>query len=559
MEEKERKEEKRKEEIEELEKTVDRINEIVEDDKNPDEEHKIFLPKKEKSFLPLIKKKKKERKERNVEVQESPDDKFSKLIERNKKEQEEVQKKKKIEEKEVKKKNVLISLRDVDVKYNLGKASEFHALKNINIEIYPGEFIIFFGPSGCGKSTLMNVVAGLEPPCNGDVIVAGDDILKYDYDKMADYHTTRMGMVFQAYNLIDSLSVEDNVALPMTFKEASVKQKKKRTKELLERFDISKHAKNVPAMLSGGQQQRVGIARSLVNDPSIIFADEPVGNLDSKSASVVTKIFTALNRVDGKTLLLVTHNPEFLSMAHRVYYMKDGAIVKEEINKDIRPLEVRKEIEEETKLDDDVKIPTELKLLMKSFGGLSSGQINSMWVPLKAKMITEQVLNKYSREQTELIERAVKARLMNLSSREEMLLALDKPMKEGGAGVDKRSAEKMTERVEEILEEVNWVKEYVDKSGDVEHKEEADTLLIGIRQELMHFSKAHVKEVQIERLDKLIRLRLDNKIDKKKFTDLVGLRESAGGAGFNKRTSKKFGRELELLMLIKYGEEHKMP
>ncbi|MBU4216357.1 ABC transporter ATP-binding protein [Candidatus Parcubacteria bacterium] len=450
----------------------------------------------------------------------------------------------------------VISLKNIDIKYNFGKPTEYYAIKNASVDIYAGELIIFFGPSGCGKSTLVNAIAGLERPVGGTVEVMGKNILNFNYDQMADYHADTIGFVFQAYNLIESLSVEDNIIFPQMFRNVSRSQRKKKAQDLLDRFEIRRHAKKSPVMLSGGQQQRVGIARALVNDPVIILADEPMGNLDSASADIVVKIFRDLSKIENKTVILVTHNPELLSIANRIVYMKDGVIIREEVNDDVRPAEIKKEKEEE-KVKDDQNIPVELRNLLKIYGGITSSQLNSMWIPLKAKMITDQILQKYTREQIEFIENVIKRRLMGIIPREEVFSLIDLPIEEGGAGLDKRSAETLADKIEMILLEVEMIKKYVDKevSNPQESTLAEEDAVTEIRKQLLLQSEAHIIQKNIDNLEKFIRMRLENKIDKGGFVDGVSKPLALNGAGFGKSVAKKFARELELLMLIKFGEE----
>jgi len=457
----------------------------------------------------------------------------------------------------------LISLRNVDVKYNLGKSSEYQALKNITLDIYAGEFVIFFGPSGCGKSTLVNAIAGLEKPCKGTVTVAGENIHEFDADQIADYHATKTGFVFQAYNLIESLSVEDNIILPQMFTDATRAERREVTRKLLDRFKILEHAKKPPVMLSGGQQQRVGIARSLVNDPAIVFADEPVGNLDSTSTGIVLEIFKDLSRKDKKTLIMVTHNPEQLGIANRIFHIRDGQIVKEEVNDDVRPEAAKKK---EQQKEEEVDMPKEIKALLRTYGAITPGQLNSMWLPLKAKMITEQLLNKYSREQIEIIENVIKRRLMNLISFNEMMTLFDLPVEESGAGLNKRLAAKLAGRVDAILKEAEEIKKYVIDvkkevtmpEGDAHLmavKQEEENIIREIRKQLLESYHGHTVEQNVIMLDRFIRERLENKLDKNAFIKKTAASFKNNGAGFNRQSAKNFARELDLLMLIKFGEE----
>lgn len=224
---------------------------------------------------------------------------------------------------------VAIKTDNVSVIYDRGKPSETKALSDVNIIIYKEDFVVFFGPSGCGKSTMLYTVSGIEKPTTGKILVFDKDITQFSPIESARFHRAQIGMVFQAYNLIPTLTVADNVALPQIFRGVSRAKRLLRAKILLQRFGILPQADRLPTELSGGQQQRVGIARALINEQPIIFADEPVGNLDSKSAKIVLDILYDLNVKDKKTVILVTHDPSLLKYATHIIYMKDGLVVGE--------------------------------------------------------------------------------------------------------------------------------------------------------------------------------------------------------------------------------------
>ncbi|PIZ01048.1 ABC transporter ATP-binding protein [bacterium (Candidatus Howlettbacteria) CG_4_10_14_0_8_um_filter_40_9] len=215
--------------------------------------------------------------------------------------------------------------------YMLGKI-EVDALTNINLEIYSGEFILFFGPSGCGKSTLMSLIAGLQKPSSGKVLVRGEDLATLDADGLAKYRRSKIGMVFQNFNLITSMNVIENIALPLSFAQISKKQRVQRAENLLEVVGLKEYKHHTPSELSGGQQQRIAIARSLVTNPWIMLADEPTGNLDSKSSNEVMRLLISLNRKSKRTVILITHNPDYVEYADRVFYMRDGKILKIKVN-----------------------------------------------------------------------------------------------------------------------------------------------------------------------------------------------------------------------------------
>lgn len=203
-------------------------------------------------------------------------------------------------------------------------------LRNIYLQIFQGEFVIVFGPSGSGKSTLLNLIAGLEHPTGGRVLVRRRDLTKFDSDELAQFHRRKMGFVFQNFNLIKSLNVWENVALPQTASGVPMAERKRKAMRLLKLLRLEDYANRHPNELSGGEQQRVAIARALVNDPFFLLVDEPTGNLDTKSAEGVMEILHNIHTNDKHTIILVTHNPNQLKYATRVIYMEDGQIVIEE-------------------------------------------------------------------------------------------------------------------------------------------------------------------------------------------------------------------------------------
>ena len=235
----------------------------------------------------------------------------------------------------------LIVCRDLSIIYNKGKSNEFKALQGVNTDIYEGEYIILFGASGSGKSTLMYSIQGSLPPGEGTLLIRGDDIYSYPPSERVYFQRYVMGIIFQSFNLIGSLSVLDNVALPMIFCDADKATRNRRAQSLLDRFGVGHVSHKIPAMLSGGQQQRVSVARSMVNDPKILLADEPTGNLDSVSTQQVMDKIDEINTFDRRTIIMVSHNAAHLSYAHRVYYLKDGLVVREVVNpqrKQIKPV-----------------------------------------------------------------------------------------------------------------------------------------------------------------------------------------------------------------------------
>ncbi|OYT43691.1 MAG: hypothetical protein B6U88_00320 [Candidatus Aenigmarchaeota archaeon ex4484_56] len=223
----------------------------------------------------------------------------------------------------------LIELKNVYKIYKMG-GSEIYALNNINFKVNKGEFILFLGPSGSGKSTLMHIVGCLDKPTKGKVILKGRDVSKFSSDKLAEIRNKTIGFVFQTFNLIRTLNVLENVTLPLIFQKISPNERTNRAKKYIELVGLKGKENHKPTELSGGEQQRVAIARTLVTNPEIILADEPTGNLDSKTGKKIMNNLQEINR-KGKTIIVVTHDTSLISYANRVVHIRDGKIEKESI------------------------------------------------------------------------------------------------------------------------------------------------------------------------------------------------------------------------------------
>ena len=201
---------------------------------------------------------------------------------------------------------------------------ETQALENVNIEVKKGEFLSIMGPSGCGKSTLLNIMGLLDKPTSGTIEIAGTTVDQMDEKELAAFRNRTLGFVFQSFHLINSLNVLDNVELPLLYRKISAKERTRLAKEVLARVGLTHRMFHMPTQLSGGQCQRVAIARAIIGNPEIILADEPTGNLDSKMGAEVMEILHKLNREDGRTIVMVTHNEEQAKQTSRTIRFFDG-------------------------------------------------------------------------------------------------------------------------------------------------------------------------------------------------------------------------------------------
>jgi putative ABC transport system ATP-binding protein len=227
----------------------------------------------------------------------------------------------------------IIRLQDIRKSYFMGK-QELKVLKGISLEIFKNEYVALMGPSGSGKSTLMNILGCLDSPTAGTYILNGHDVSKMPDDKLAEIRNREIGFVFQQFNLLPRLSALENVALPLIYAGVSKKQRTEMAMEVLNRVGLADRSHHKPNELSGGQCQRVAIARALVNNPSLILADEPTGNLDSKTSIEIMNIFNKIH-AEGNTVVLVTHENDIAAFAKRVVRLKDGVIESDKLNAEI--------------------------------------------------------------------------------------------------------------------------------------------------------------------------------------------------------------------------------
>ena len=230
------------------------------------------------------------------------------------------------------KKTPVIRVKNLYKIYQVG-TNKVYALNGVDFTMYKGEFCAIVGPSGSGKSTLLNMLAGLEKPTKGEIIIAGKHMERMDENQLVTFRRENVGFIFQSYNLLKTLNAVENVALPLSFRGVPKKIRNAKAEEYLKLVGLEKQMKHMANAMSGGQQQRVGIARALVVNPKIIFADEPTGNLDSRTSREVMALMQQVVREQKKTLVMVTHDDHLAGYADRIFHIIDGKIVKVEDNR----------------------------------------------------------------------------------------------------------------------------------------------------------------------------------------------------------------------------------
>ncbi len=230
--------------------------------------------------------------------------------------------------------NKAIIVKDLYKFYRVGD-SVVRALDGVSFEVSEGEFCAIVGTSGSGKSTLLNMLAGLEKPTRGQVVIDGHHIEKLNENELVKFRRDNVGFVFQSFHLLGTMNALENVALPLTFRGESLKSRMKKADEMLKLVGLTKHRKHLPRQMSGGQQQRVGVARALVADPRILYCDEPTGNLDSHTSEDVMRLMQRVVREQNRTMVMVTHDDHLARYADRIFHIIDGKIVKIENNRKI--------------------------------------------------------------------------------------------------------------------------------------------------------------------------------------------------------------------------------
>lgn len=420
----------------------------------------------------------------------------------------------------------IIKLEGINLYYDKGKPTEVWALKDVSLEINKGEYCAFFGPSGCGKTTILYVLSGMESErvSSGQVLINGRDIAKFTKRELAVFRQIGVGIVFQQFNLIPSISVLDNVALPMAFLGISLERRRTEAQKLLERLNIAPYANRLPSELSGGQQQRVGIARALANNPPIIICDEPLGNLDSENANKVLEFMKELNTKDGRTVIMVTHEAWSLRDARKIFYMKDGKILKVEEPKESG--EVAQAVS---------------KLMYKQLNpNIGENQ-------LMAKSLADMLLRGYSVDEVKRFEFFLLQRLSGHIDDDVFREVLDRSYRDGGVGLWKGKAAKISFLVEGVMSQRHTVEEVhvmLEKNPESPLVEEVQK----IRKWLLDEYKGKIDEQQILRLDEVIAERLRNVITPQNFAQILNLSKKKFGLGLSMRSSNRIAEKLESIL-----------
>lgn len=426
-----------------------------------------------------------------------------------------------------------IICRDLAITYNKGKSNEFKALQDVNTDIYEGEYIILFGASGSGKSTLMYAIQGSLPPAEGTLLIRGDDIYSYPPQERVYFQRYVMGIIFQQFNLIKSLTVLDNVALPMIFCNGDKPSRERRAQSLLDRFGVGMVSHKIPAMLSGGQQQRVSVARSMINDPKILLADEPTGNLDSVSTQQVMDKIDEINTFDRRTIIMVSHNAAHLSYAHRVYYLKDGFVVREVVNPQRRQIKPVKEGE---------TIVTELEQLARLF---PYDSIDT----LRVKSLVNYLTQDYSYDQLVRLEKTLGLFIDGRIQKSDFIQSLTLRYEDGGVEIDEKTAKRMANVASKLITQANDVKRFRSQNNVDTHSFFSQYQLAErLKENLLKSNNVSLNKKQDENLVSLIADRVTGVIDAKDLNAQLAKGISTGGLALDEKEADSLTRYFEKLI-----------
>ncbi len=425
----------------------------------------------------------------------------------------------------------IIKIENLNLWYEKDKPIEVHALKNINIGIERGDYVAFFGPSGCGKTTMLYSISGIDRFQEGKVLINARDISGLTNQELAIFRQTGIGIVFQQFNLVPSLNVLKNVSLPMLFVGITSDKADIEARKLLERLDLTKYAERYPYELSGGQQQRVGIARALANNPPIIIADEPLGNLDSVNAKMVLEFLKELNEKDGRTIIMVTHEAWSLRDVKTIFHMKDGEIIDEE------------------KIESG-NIPSTLSKHLNEQISSMSGDVDKKDIPperVTARILANFLLRGYSMDEIIRFESLVNDRFDNKIDKKEFIKVSSKSFKDGGVGLRKNKVEKVTDYIEGIInkrKDVERIYNFINESNELPIRDEINN----IRDWLLEGYTGKLSNLQVLALDQVISDRTRGFIKSDKVVETLDLSNSKFGVGLSFRAAHLISEKLELIL-----------
>lgn len=426
--------------------------------------------------------------------------------------------------------NPIIKIENLNLWYEKGKPIEVHALKNISIGIEKGDYAAFFGPSGCGKTSILYAISGIDKFQDGKVIINDLDISTLDNKDLSSLRQTGIGIVFQQFNLVPSLNVVKNVALPMLFVGVDSKKAEEEALRIINRLGLSSYAHRYPHELSGGQQQRVGIARALANNPPIIIADEPLGNLDSTNAKIVLEFLKELNEKDGRTIIMVTHEAWSLRDVKTIFHMKDGVVG---------------EVEKTTDGSIASSISRHLNEQLSAVSTFSD--VDNSKERVFTRILANFLLRGYSMDEIKRFEVFVDDLFDNKIDSNKFHQALSKSYKDGGVGLRKKKATNISKYVEEIIEKRKEVESIskmlhedirvsiIDKVSDIR-----DWLIVGYNGKMV--------QSQLEALSQVISDRIRGFIKPSEAAEVLDLSLNRYGAGLSFRASQLITEKLELIL-----------
>jgi ABC-type lipoprotein export system ATPase subunit len=426
----------------------------------------------------------------------------------------------------------LIYAHDLKVVYNVGKSNEYLALRVRELEIYQGEYIILFGPSGCGKSTLLYCLLGVLPPTSGELIIKSENPYKYDWRKMVNFQRNTIGIIYQSFNLIPSISVLDNVALPRIFANDNRKEREYKAMEVLKRFGVEKQAKKFPTSLSGGQMQRIAVSRSLVSDPEILLADEPVGNLDAVSTKAVMDTLMKVNTEDKKTVILVTHDARHLPYAHRVYHMKEGFIEREVVNPE------RPQIKKITK---GKTIMTEVEKLARLYPYAEPGELRIMSI---INYLTQDVTFEQIERLGKIVEYALEGRVTDSQIRDVLVAKFS----DGGVEIPPAEADVMVRKLHDVVERAMEVRRFRQRNTERVFTPSQDSRVQDLRRSLLDAYAGQVSEEDVTSLESMISMRIAGLIQMEEFEDFLSRSHAKNGLDIESHSARALSRYLEKMI-----------